>query len=35
MDSTRLFSTGWTPKTTLEVGIEQAYQDFLQRYENN
>ncbi len=35
MDSTRLFSTGWTPKTTLEVGIEQAYQDFLHRYRNN
>lgn len=35
MDSTRLFSTGWTPKTTLEVGIEQAYQDFLLRYGNN
>jgi GDP-L-fucose synthase len=35
MDSTRLFSTGWTPKTTLEVGIEQAYQDFLHRYGNN
>jgi len=35
MDSSRLFSTGWTPKTTLEVGIEQAYQDFLLRYGNN
>ncbi len=35
MDSTRLFSTGWTPKTTLEVGIELAYQDFLHRYGNN
>jgi GDP-L-fucose synthase len=35
MDSTRLFSTGWTPKTTLEVGIEQAYHDFLHRYGNN
>ena len=35
MDSTRLFSTGWTPKTTLEVGIEQAYQDFLHRFGNN
>lgn len=35
MDSTRLFSTGWTPKTTLEVGIDQAYHDFLHRYGNN
>ncbi|MFN5890399.1 MAG: GDP-L-fucose synthase family protein [Bacteroidota bacterium] len=35
MDSTRLFSTGWIPKTTLEVGIEQAYHDFLHRYGNN
>ena len=35
MDSTRLFSNGWKPKTTLEEGIQLAYQDFLLRYGNN
>jgi GDP-L-fucose synthase len=29
MDSTRLFSTGWTPKIDLRTGIALAYQDFL------
>jgi GDP-L-fucose synthase len=28
MDSSRLFATGWKPKTTLEEGIKLAYQDF-------
>ena len=32
MDSSRLFSTGWKPKTNLEKGIRLAYQDFLNRY---
>jgi len=32
MDSSRLFSTGWKPKTNLEEGIHLAYQDFLNRY---
>ena len=32
MDSSRLFSTGWKPKTNLEEGIRLAYQDFLSRY---
>ena len=32
MDSSRLFSTGWKPKTNLEEGIRLAYQDFLNRY---
>ena len=31
MDSSRLFATGWTPKTDLEEGIALAYQDFLNR----
>jgi GDP-L-fucose synthase len=31
MDSTRLFSTGWTPKIDLRTGIALAYQDFLNR----
>ncbi len=29
MDSSRLFATGWKPKTTLEEGIKLAYQDFV------
>lgn len=29
MDSSKLFATGWKPKTTLEEGISIAYQDFL------
>jgi GDP-L-fucose synthase len=32
MDSSRLFSTGWKPKTNLEEGIRLAYQDFLNRH---
>ena len=32
MDSSRLFITGWKPKTNLEEGIRLAYQDFLNRY---
>jgi GDP-L-fucose synthase len=32
MDSSRLFNTGWKPKTNLEEGIRLAYQDFLNRY---
>ena len=32
MDSSRLFATGWKPKTTLEDGIALAYQDFLKRH---
>ena len=32
MDSSRLFSTGWKPRTNLEEGIRLAYQDFLNRY---
>jgi len=32
MDSSRLFSAGWKPKTNLEEGIRLAYQDFLNRY---
>ena len=31
MDSSRLFATGWKPKTALEEGIALAYQDFLIR----
>lgn len=31
MDSTRLFNTGWKPKTQLEEGIKLAYQDFISR----
>jgi len=31
MDSSRLFNTGWNPKTTLEEGIKLAYQDFLSK----
>lgn len=31
MDSSRLFATGWKPKTQLEEGIKLAYQDFLER----
>lgn len=31
MDSTRLFDTGWKPKTQLEEGIKLAYQDFIGR----
>jgi len=31
MDSSRLFATGWKPKTALEEGIALAYQDFLNR----
>ncbi len=31
MDSSRLFNTGWKPKTNLEEGIALAYQDFLNR----
>lgn len=31
MDSSRLFATGWKPKTDLEEGIALAYQDFLNR----
>jgi GDP-L-fucose synthase len=31
MDSSRLFATGWKPKTNLEEGIALAYQDFLSR----
>ena len=32
MDSSRLFSTGWKPKTNLEEGIRLTYRDFLNRY---
>jgi GDP-L-fucose synthase len=31
MDSSRLFNTGWIPKTTLQEGIKLAYQDFLSK----
>lgn len=31
MNSSRLFATGWKPKTDLEEGIALAYQDFLNR----
>lgn len=31
MDSSRLFATGWSPKTDLEKGIALAYQDFVSR----
>jgi GDP-L-fucose synthase len=31
MDSTLLFSTGWTPKIDLRTGIALAYQDFLKQ----
>lgn len=31
MDSSRLFATGWKPKTALEEGIALVYQDFLSR----
>jgi len=29
MDSSRLFATGWQPKTHLKEGISLAYADFL------
>lgn len=35
MDSTRLFSTGWTPKIDLRTGIALAYQDFLMQVEGS
>lgn len=35
MDSTRLFSTGWTPKIDLRRGIALAYQDFLMQVEGS
>jgi GDP-L-fucose synthase len=31
MDVSKLFSTGWRPKTDLENGIKLAYQDFLSK----
>lgn len=31
MDSSKLFQTGWTPKTNLKEGIEIAYSDFLNK----
>jgi GDP-L-fucose synthase len=31
MDVSKLFSTGWRPKTSLEDGIKLAYQDFLSK----
>lgn len=34
MDSTKLFSTGWKPKTTLTEGIKIAYADFLSKNSN-
>ena len=33
-DSTLLNSLGWSAKTSLKIGIEQAYQDFQQRHAN-
>lgn len=32
MDSSKLFSLGWKPKTSLEAGIRLAYEDFQVRY---
>jgi nucleoside-diphosphate-sugar epimerase len=32
MDSGKLFSLGWKPKTGLKDGIALAYGDFLQRH---
>lgn len=32
MDVSRLFATGWRPKTGLEAGIGIAYQDFLSKF---
>lgn len=32
MDVTRLFATGWRPRTSLESGIAIAYQDFLSKF---
>lgn len=34
MDSNKLFSTGWKPKTTLTEGIKIAYADFLSKNSN-
>lgn len=34
MDSNKLFSTGWRPKTTLTEGIKVAYADFLSKNTN-
>jgi GDP-L-fucose synthase len=31
MDSTKIFSTGWKPKVSLEEGLAIAYKDFLCR----
>ncbi|MFM8960541.1 MAG: GDP-L-fucose synthase, partial [Bacteroidota bacterium] len=32
MDSSRIRSLGWAPRTPLSEGITLAYQDFLDRY---
>ena len=32
MDSSRLFALGWKPQTSLESGIQRAYNDFRQRF---
>ncbi|NBX87021.1 MAG: hypothetical protein EBQ97_00680 [Bacteroidetes bacterium] len=32
MDSSRLFATGWQPKTHLQAGISLAYADFLTKH---
>ena len=32
MDSTRLNALGWQAQVGLEVGLERAYEDFLQNY---
>jgi GDP-L-fucose synthase len=35
LDSTRITSLGWRPKTSPKEGLKAAYQDFLQRFANN
>ena len=32
LDSTRLRSLGWTPHTSLQIGLEQAYKDFVENH---
>ena len=35
LDTTRMKAMGWSPRVSLEVGLGNAYQDFLARFANN
>ena len=35
LDCSRIFNMGWKPRISLEEGIQDAYQDFLRRYEKS